>query len=152
MPKRMALQLALAANKLRPSQARRVTFKTTPSRSGPEGFDTTVMRGPQDDKPEISFGIRRAVPLCPAQNQLRRVKRLARSPTCAAQLCREWGVSIRRACRALEFDTSTYHYKARRRDQAGIEARIKDICQTRVRYGYRRVHVLLRREGLEINV
>ncbi len=69
----------------------------------------------------------------------------------AAQLCSEWGVSIRRACRALELDTSTYHYKARRRDQAGIEARIKDICETRVRYGYRRVHVLLRREGYEIN-
>jgi putative transposase len=69
----------------------------------------------------------------------------------AAQLCGEWDVSIRRACRALELDTSTYHYKARRRDQAGIEARIKDICQTRVRYGYRRVHVLLRREGYEIN-
>jgi len=60
-------------------------------------------------------------------------------------------VSIRRACRVLEFDTSTYHYKARRRDQAGIEARIREICQTRVRYGYRRVHVLLQREGWEIN-
>ena len=68
-----------------------------------------------------------------------------------SQLCGEWDVSIRRACRVLEFDTSTYHYKARRRDQAGIEARIKDICATRVRYGYRRVHVLLRREGWEIN-
>jgi putative transposase len=63
----------------------------------------------------------------------------------------EWDVSIRRACRVLEFDTSTYHYKARRRDQAGIEARIRDICQTRVRYGYRRVHVLLQREGWLIN-
>jgi putative transposase len=31
--------------------------------------------------------------------------------------------------------------------QAGLEQRIKEICQTRVRYGYRRVHVLLRREG-----
>ena len=68
-----------------------------------------------------------------------------------AQLCREWDVSIRRACGVLEFDTSTYHYKARRRDQAGIEARIRDICETRVRYGYRRVHVLLRREGHDIN-
>ena len=29
--------------------------------------------------------------------------------------------------------------------------RIKEICQTRVRYGYRRVHVLLRREGWPIN-
>ena len=64
----------------------------------------------------------------------------------------EWDVSIRRACRVLEFDTSSYHYKSRRREQAGVEARIREICQTRVRYGYRRVHVLLRREGWEINM
>ena len=64
----------------------------------------------------------------------------------------EWDVSIRRACRVLEVDTSTYHYKSRRREQAGVEARIREICQTRVRYGYRRVHVLLRREGWEINM
>jgi hypothetical protein len=42
-------------------------------------------------------------------------------------------------------DTSTYHYKSRRPGQAALEQRIKEICQTRVRYGYRRVHVLLRR-------
>ncbi len=51
----------------------------------------------------------------------------------------------------LEVDTSTDHYKSRRHDQAGIEARIKDICATRVRYGYRRVHVMLRREGWSVN-
>src|ERR1700716_945909 len=55
------------------------------------------------------------------------------------------------ACRVLEVDTSTYHYKSRRPGQAGLEQRIKEICQTRVRYGYRRVHVLLRREGWPIN-
>jgi len=32
-----------------------------------------------------------------------------------------------------------------------LEQRIKEICQTRVRYGYRRVHVLLRREGWRLN-
>ena len=63
-----------------------------------------------------------------------------------------WCVSIRRACSGLEFDRSTYHYKSRRREQAGLEARIKEICATRIRYGYRRVHVLLRREGWEINL
>jgi len=63
----------------------------------------------------------------------------------------DWGVSIRRACRVLEVDTSTYHYKARRHDQAGLEARVKEICATRVRYGYRSVHVLLRREGWAVN-
>lgn len=30
-------------------------------------------------------------------------------------------------------------------------ARVREICQARVRFGYRRVHVLLRREGWEIN-
>lgn len=66
--------------------------------------------------------------------------------------CSDWNVSIRRACRVLEFDTSSYHYKPRRRDQAGIEARIREICATRVRYGYRRVHVLLKREGWGVNM
>lgn len=66
-------------------------------------------------------------------------------------MCVEWDVSIRRACKALEVERSTYHYRSCRPDQAGLEARIKDICTTRVRYGYRRVHVLLRREGWSIN-
>lgn len=61
-------------------------------------------------------------------------------------------MSIRRACGVLELDRSTYHYKSRRPDQAGLEARIKEICATRVRYGYRRVHVLLCREGWDVNI
>ncbi|OSQ46041.1 transposase [Thalassospira alkalitolerans] len=64
----------------------------------------------------------------------------------------ECGISIRRACKILPFDTSTYHYKSRRTDQAAVERRIKEICEARVRYGYRRVHVLLRREGWMINM
>ena len=60
----------------------------------------------------------------------------------------DWDVSIRRACRVFLVDTSTYHYRSRRPGQAALEQRIKEICQTRVRYGYRRIHVLLRREGL----
>jgi len=64
----------------------------------------------------------------------------------------QWSVSIRRTCRVLEVDTSTYHYKSRRPGQAVLETPIKEICQTRVRYGYRRVHVLLCREGWRINL
>ena len=60
-------------------------------------------------------------------------------------------VSIRRACRALPVDRSTYHYRARRPEQAGLRKRIKEIAETRVRYGYRRIHVLLRREGWAVN-
>jgi putative transposase len=48
-------------------------------------------------------------------------------------------------------DTSTYHYRSRRPEQAGLEQRIKEICQARVRYGYRRIQVVLRREGWAVN-
>ena len=68
------------------------------------------------------------------------------------KVCSEWDVSIRRACRVLSVDTSTYHYKPRRRGQADLEQRIKEIAETRMRYGYRRVHVVLQREGWMTNV
>ena len=67
-------------------------------------------------------------------------------------MCSEWAVSIRTACGALKFDCSTFHYKSRRTDQAAVAKRIKEICETRVRYGYRRVHVLLDREDWGTNV
>lgn len=67
-------------------------------------------------------------------------------------MCSDWDVASRTACGALRFDRSSFHYKSRRADQAPVERRIREICETRVRYGYRRVHVLLRREGWEINM
>ena len=63
----------------------------------------------------------------------------------------DWAISIRRACAVLIFDPKTYRYRSRRPGQAALEQRIKEICQTRVRFGYRRVHVMLRREGWHIN-
>jgi putative transposase len=62
-----------------------------------------------------------------------------------------WRVSIRRACRALPVDRSSYHYRSKRSGQAVLTKRIKEIAETRVRYGYRRIHVLLRREGWLVN-
>jgi putative transposase len=46
---------------------------------------------------------------------------------------------------------SVYHYRSRRADQTPLLARIKEIAAARVRYGYQRVHVLLRREGWRVN-
>ena len=63
-----------------------------------------------------------------------------------------WRVSIRRACRALPVDRSTYHYRSRRTRQATLQQRIKEIAASGVRYGYRRIHALLRREGWSVNV
>lgn len=47
---------------------------------------------------------------------------------------------------------STYLYVPRRKDESVLKARIKEITDTRVHYGYRRVHVMLRREGHMDNV
>lgn len=63
----------------------------------------------------------------------------------------DWGVSQRRACTTLAVNRSTCRYRSRRPGQAPLEARIKAICETRVRYGYRRVHVHLRRGGWDVN-
>ncbi|SHN64963.1 putative transposase [Erythrobacter sanguineus] len=60
-------------------------------------------------------------------------------------------MSIRRACRVLPFDTSSYHYPSRHTDPAFLQKRIKEICETHVRYGHRRVYHILRREGWVVN-
>ncbi len=60
-------------------------------------------------------------------------------------------VSIRRACEVLRAGRSTCHYVSRSLSQADLRQRIREIAETRVRYGYRRIHVLLRREGWEVN-
>ena len=63
----------------------------------------------------------------------------------------DWKVSTRRACATLRIDRALYVYKSTRGSQADLRQRIKEICATRVRYGYRRVHVLLRRDGWTVN-
>jgi putative transposase len=63
-----------------------------------------------------------------------------------------FGVSVRRACRAVPAPRSTYHYIARRPSQDVLRKRIRELAETHVRYGYRRIHILLRREGWEVNV
>lgn len=51
----------------------------------------------------------------------------------------------------MPVERSTCHYRSRRAGQAELTERIKEIAGTRVRYGYRRIHVLLRREGWPVN-
>src|SRR5690606_9512751 len=63
-----------------------------------------------------------------------------------------FGVSVRRACRAVPAPRSTYHYAPRRPPQDVLRKRIRELAETHVRYGYRRIHILLRREGWEISV
>ena len=74
-----------------------------------------------------------------------RARRLADEPRTGDR------VSIRRACRASPLDRSTQHDRSRRPGQAPVRKRIRKLAGTRVRYGYRRIHVVLRREGWQLN-
>lgn len=69
----------------------------------------------------------------------------------ATELESKFGVSERRACRVIELSRSTHRYESVKDDQAPLRSRIKDIAQSRIRYGYRRIHILLEREGWKIN-
>ncbi len=77
--------------------------------------------------------------------------RLARKRTLVDTSQADWKVSIRRACSVFKIDRSLYVYNSRRGEQAELELKIKDISQTRWRYVYRRVHVLLTRDGWPVN-
>ena len=60
-------------------------------------------------------------------------------------------VSERRACGALRVARSTVRYQSVANDQAALRMRLKDLAASRVRYGYRRLHTLLLREGWQVN-
>jgi len=56
-------------------------------------------------------------------------------------------VSERRACRVTRLHRGTYRYRGHKDPRTALRMRIREIAQTRVRYGYRKIVVLLNREG-----
>ena len=68
-----------------------------------------------------------------------------------AHLTGDYEVSQRRACRLLECCRMTVRYASVRPDDAALRERMKAIAHERRRFGYRRIHVLLRREGVTVN-
>lgn len=63
----------------------------------------------------------------------------------------QYEVSERHSCQVLNIHRSAYRRQPQRDEQAFLRMRIKEIASIRVRYGYRRIHVLLKREGWQIN-
>ena len=62
-----------------------------------------------------------------------------------------YAVSERRACQCLNVDRSSIRYQSVRSDDAELRSRMKAIAAERRRFGYRRLHVMLQREGFEVN-
>ena len=60
-------------------------------------------------------------------------------------------MSQRRAGRVLGIGRSSLRYQNRKDPQHALRIRLRDLASSRVHYGYRRLHVLLRREGWKVN-
>ncbi len=57
----------------------------------------------------------------------------------------------RRACRVVGLAPATYYYRGRRPKHEGLREKLRELAAARPRWGYRRLHVLLKREGRSVN-
>ena len=60
-------------------------------------------------------------------------------------------LGVTRACGLIGISRSLFCYQAKRSGDSAVTARLVELAGQKRRYGYRRLHVLLRREGMPIN-
>ena len=64
-----------------------------------------------------------------------------------AHLEAKMGLSERRTCSIVSADRKMIRYRSRRPPDAALRARLRELANERRRFGYRRLFILLRREG-----
>ena len=69
----------------------------------------------------------------------------------ARYLVSRYDVSERRACSTVRISRSVHRYQSRRPPDDALRRHIREIAETRLRYGFQRIHILLRRQGMKIN-
>src|SRR5271155_2736583 len=68
-----------------------------------------------------------------------------------AHLRTAFDMSERRGCKIIGGVRMTMRYRSRRSGDAELRARLLALAHERRRFGYRRLHLLLRREGFIVN-
>ena len=68
-----------------------------------------------------------------------------------AHLCTAHDVSQRRACQVIGVDRAMVRYRSVRPDDRAVRLLLRELAGQRKRFGYRRLHVLLAREGIRMN-
>jgi putative transposase len=63
----------------------------------------------------------------------------------------QYRVDFQRFCRLVKVARSVFYSRARKDPQLALRKRLKELAASRPRYGYRRLHAMLPREGWEIN-
>ena len=68
-----------------------------------------------------------------------------------AHLQAQLDVSERRACRVIDADRTVIRYQSRQDEDGPLREKLRELAHQRRRFGYRRLHILLRRDGLTLN-
>lgn len=63
-----------------------------------------------------------------------------------------YGLKLARACRLIKQVRSTQYLSSKKDPKLALRQRLRELAQVRVRWGYRRLHVLLKREGFQLGV
>ena len=71
--------------------------------------------------------------------------------TCCEAVVANHGYSQRRACQLVGAERATIRYVSQKPEEGLLRERITTFAHTKRRYGYRRIHMLLKREGITIN-
>jgi putative transposase len=61
-----------------------------------------------------------------------------------------YGLNLRRACNLMKQARSVQYYRSVKDPKIGLRQRMRELAHVRVRYGYRRLHILLKREGWQL--
>lgn len=61
------------------------------------------------------------------------------------------GLSQRRACELANLPRSVFQYRKQDRDNEALRKRLRELANERRQFGYRRLGILLAREGFEVN-
>ena len=64
---------------------------------------------------------------------------------------KERGHSQRRACGLVGLEPRVYRYRSMRPDDGELRRRLRELAGERRRFGYRRLHIMLAREGVVVN-
>jgi len=67
------------------------------------------------------------------------------------EIVESYRIAFRRSCGLIELNRTTWYYSSRAKDQTALIMRLRELAMTRIRFGYLRLHELLRREGWRVN-
>jgi putative transposase len=84
-------------------------------------------------------------------SSLKKILAPAAKREAVAHLTTTYEMSERRACQVIQADHKMVRYRSRRPADAELRSRLRELATEQRRFGYRRLHVLLRHEGHVVN-